>query len=104
LAYFADIWYIISHSGKLHQQKSGNPALDLYELVVCTNSGNLGHNCAISKVPVMNVITRMSHLVSILRTYVFGQKNFGQILIRIMEKRHPKILKVKVYLSLFNIF
>ena len=36
---------------------------DLYELVVCNQVGNLGHNCAITKVPVMNVITRMSHLL-----------------------------------------
>ena len=36
---------------------------DLYELMVCGSAGNLGHNCAISKVPVMNVITRMSHLL-----------------------------------------
>ena len=31
---------------------------DLYELVVCNHAGNLGHNCAISKVPAMNIITR----------------------------------------------
>ena len=36
---------------------------DLYELVVCNQVGNLGHNCAISKVPAMNVITRISHLL-----------------------------------------
>jgi len=54
---------------------------DLYELVVCTSAGNLGHNCAISKVPVMNVITRMSHLLVCLNSstnfliyYLNGEK------------------------------
>jgi len=36
---------------------------DLYELIVCRNSGNLGHNCAMSKIPVMNVIMRLSHFL-----------------------------------------
>ena len=36
---------------------------DLYELVVCNKVGSLGHNCAITKVPVINMITRMSHLL-----------------------------------------
>ena len=54
---------------------------DLYELIVCSSAGNLGHNCAISKVPVMNVITRMSHLLvcvnsstNILIYYLNGEK------------------------------
>ena len=36
---------------------------DLYEVLVCNEGGSLGHNCAITKVPVINVITRMSHLL-----------------------------------------
>ena len=36
---------------------------DLYELIVCNQVGSLGHNCAITKVPAINVITRMSHLL-----------------------------------------
>ena len=36
---------------------------DLYELIVCNEIGSLGHNCAITKVPVINIITRMSHLL-----------------------------------------
>ena len=54
---------------------------DLYELVVCTSDGKLGHNCAISKIPVMNVITRMSHFLVCLNSstnfliyYLNGEK------------------------------
>jgi hypothetical protein len=36
---------------------------DLYELIVCSNNGNLGHNCTMSKIPVMNVIMRLSHFL-----------------------------------------
>ncbi len=34
---------------------------DLYELIVCNHAGNLGHTCAISKVPAMNIITRYQY-------------------------------------------